>query len=279
MQTELCPLLTHNELSTQQFRYISETVKSVSGLNLDTSKKALATSRLSRRVRELGLFNFSDYITFLSGPDGADERSTMAVQLTTNTTAFFREKHHFDYLKSAFIKHREQTAFRRSFTIWCAATSSGEEAYSAMLALSECDTSDNVRILATDINPHMIDAAKRGTYTHSDTQIIPQSLREKHFVKNGNNLTVKAHIKKNIFFLSLNILHELPIHKTLDIIFCRNLFIYFDEYTKASTLRRIVEKLSVNGELYLGHSEYILEPSQYGLIPIGTTAYKKQVDL
>ncbi|GBR52708.1 chemotaxis protein CheR [Neokomagataea thailandica NBRC 106555] len=269
------------DISNENTLIIAGIVKKYSGLNIDLTKKPLIISRLSRRLRLLKCNNFDDYIKYISMVDNTHEKEQMAIALTTNTTAFFREAHHFDALRSL-CKRRvsHDVATDGAFRIWCAAASSGEEAYSAVFSVVDLFKNKhqkNLRVLATDINPYVLEKARNGTYLSEYKYNIPKNLFNEFCVENKyiNQFSIDEKIRSKIFFEKMNLIQKWPIEKKMDAIFCRNIFIYFDKETKENVLRRMLSHLHIGGEIYFGHSEHIRSPERYGLEACGVTAYRK----
>jgi len=273
------PMQSINSLSSRNFQTIAHIAKSISGLDIGESKRSLVVARLLRRLRALDMADFDAYCDRLNGPDGEEERAHMVSALTTNVTAFFREPHHFDYLAQHLATPPGIASRAAPMRIWCAAASSGEEAYSAALTLLNSYPSAatyGARVLATDINPHVIAAAHRGLYPISERSRIPQNLFQKYCKEDTDesHFSFEESVRSIIRFRELNLLGVWPMRQKFDAIFCRNVAIYFDAPTKIALWRRLVSQLTPGGELYLGHSERIDDPASYGLQAFGITAYR-----
>ncbi len=265
-------------LTEADFRRIAGLLREQSGIHLPESKAALVYSRLAKRLRVLGLGSFSDYCDMVAAPESAEERSAMLAALTTNVTRFFREPHHFDDLHERVSRTLAPAARAGArIRIWSSACSSGEEPYSIALivlaALPEAASLD-VRILATDIDPVVIARAKAGLYDRDAVSTVPQALRERGFVRpkgDENRLQVSDEVRALVTFRELNLIGDWPMRGRFDVIFCRNVVIYFEEATQNRVWSRFRDYLEPDGRLYIGHSERIDTP---GFESDGLTIYR-----
>ncbi|MCK8824817.1 CheR family methyltransferase [Fuchsiella alkaliacetigena] len=255
-------------LSEAEFERIRRLVYDSIGVNLTDSKKPLIISRLSKRLRKLNLSTFDEYIDFLE-KDSA-ELETMFNLITTNVTKFFREDHHFEYLKHSFLPKLEaeaqRSARKKSLRAWSAGCSTGEEPYSLAIVLKDyfAEQEDwQISILASDINTEVLREAQEGVYIQKKVEDIPYELLTKYFkLGTGPNqglFKVKKSLRSLISFKQINLTspEPYPIGEELDIIFCRNVFIYFNLQTQKRVLKRFYEHLAPGGLLMLGHSEKI----------------------
>lgn len=259
------------------FRDIAQLLYADSGIHLQEAKATLVYSRLAKRLRKLGLGSFSDYRALLHGPDGEGERPVLLSALTTNVTRFFREPHHFDALRRQ-VKQVLAPAARAGgrVRLWSAGCSLGHEPYSiAMSLLAELPeaTELDVRILATDIDPQVVDRARAATYSREDVEPVPADLAARWLTKDGDQVRVSDAARKLVSFGVLNLHATWPMKGTFDVIFCRNVAIYFDDETQARLWSRFAERLSPQGRLYIGHSERAETPS---LITDGLTVYRRR---
>ncbi len=264
----------------EDFAFITTTLYEDAGIHLPASKASLVYSRLAKRLRLLGLESFRDYCTLVGSPDGADERTQMIAALTTNVTRFFREPHHFDHVKAKLIAPRAD-AIRAGhrLRIWSAGCSSGQEPYSlalSILSLMPDVRSFDVRILATDINPHVLETARRAVYAAEEVASIPPDLRRAWTESAGNGaLKLDEAARGLITFRPLNLIGSWPMSGPFDAVFCRNVVIYFDERTQMRLLSRITSLIRPGGYLYLGHSERLVGPAEAMFSADGTTCYRK----
>lgn len=250
-------------LTQEDFSRISRILFEDSGIHLTAGKAALVYSRLGRRLRVLGLSSFRDYCGLLDGRDGADERRVMLSALTTNLTRFFREPHHFEHLKNLLVTRLKPAAMAgRRVRIWSAGCSTGEEPYSIAMAVLDVmpnAASHDVRILATDIDPNVIATAEEGRYAAEAAKQVPVAMR-KHMTIRGDGAEVSDDLRALIVFRELNLMADWPMRGKFDVIFCRNVAIYFEEATQNRLWSRFADKLAPDGILYAGHSERVGEP-------------------
>jgi len=277
MQTE-----AHREFEflDSDFTRIVRLVKDQSGIALGERKRDLVYGRLARRLRALGIKKFSDYCEILESPAGASECGLMTNAITTNLTGFFREPHHFDFLSDevfpALIKSRP--AAKRRLRIWSAACSSGEEPYS--IAMTVCKAFGDVsvwdiKILATDIDTDMIAIAKAGRYEGKRADAIPAQFRSKYAKEIDDQIfEMSPAVKSLIGFNQLNLLDPWPMQGAFDIIFCRNVVIYFDKPTQRILFDRYAEILAPGGLLFIGHSESLFQVSDR-FRHLGRTIYQR----
>ena len=236
------------------------------GIALAESKRNLVYSRLSRRLRTLGLSSFREYREHLAANDSELEGFINAI--STNLTKFFREAHHFDHLRknvAAPFLHAARGAGSRRLRIWSAGCSTGEEPYSiaAVLKREIRDVSrHDVRILATDIDTEVIGKGARGEYPANSLDEVPAAYREFFQPAGGNrkstNIVMGEELRSLITFRRLNLMEPWPFSGKFDAIFCRNVMIYFDGPTKATLLDRFTQQLHPGGWLYIGHSESLV---------------------
>jgi chemotaxis protein methyltransferase CheR len=228
-----------------------------SGIKLNESKMEMVYSRLARRLRAVGLKNFHDYLSLVeSKQDG--EWEVFINSMTTNLTSFFREPHHFPLLKA----HLQSLPSRRPLRIWCSAASTGEEPYTiAMTAIDAFNSyKPPVEIIATDIDTSVLNKAKTGVYPLERVEKIRQDDLKRYFLKgsgsNANHVKVRKELCDLISFRQLNLLDSnWPVSGTFDVIFCRNVMIYFDKDTQYKILKRFAPLLEPHGLLFAGHSE------------------------
>ena len=244
------------------FNAIRKLVYDRSGIYLSENKMPLVTARLQKRLRLLELQNYEEYLIYLNGKDGANEIVEFLNVISTNTTYFFREGAHFPYYVEI-INNLIQRGTRR-IRVWCAASSTGEEPYTlAMCYADKCayaaDT--DFRILATDISTKVLETAGAGIYKKDKLQEIPGDMRYKYFDKvNGGNedYLVDSSLRSLITFRRLNLIETpFPMQGPLDVVFCRNVMIYFDLPVKQRLIEEIHRLLTPGGYLFTGHSESI----------------------
>ncbi len=246
------------ELRPAQFAEISRTVASIAGIQLPPGKEGLVQSRLSRRLRQLGVPSFDAYLTRVRDDASGRERAEMIDLLTTNKTSFFRESAHFDLLRDTVIP-----AFAGAgspIRVWSAGCSSGEEPYTIAMVLRETlagnGTPEGARVLATDLSRRVLEHAIRGTYTDAQTADVPDALRRRYFTREADgDWTVGPSLRSQVRFAGLNLLGPWPMRGPFQMIFCRNVMIYFDKPTQEALVARFHALLAPGGYLFVGHSE------------------------
>ena len=255
------------------------------GIRLDDTKRELLYGRLSRRLRHHGLTSFDEYRKLLESKGCPGEFGEFTNAVTTNLTAFFREGHHFDYLRDHFLVPRVKDAgISRRLRIWCCASSTGEEPYSIAMTVAEAIpdwASRDIRVLATDIDTNVLATAQRGIYNEDRIRTVPPRLLEKYFTRlagsagpGGTRYQVKDSLMKMITFRPLNLIAPLPMSGPLDVIFCRNVIIYFDKPTQKDLFHRVASLQAEGGLLFLGHSENLLNINDSWSL-LGKTIYRK----
>jgi chemotaxis protein methyltransferase CheR len=246
------------------FRKIAGLVHGQAGIVLTEGKAHLVYSRLAKRLRAIGLRSFRDYCALVESEAGADERMAMIAAMTTNVTRFFRESHHFDHLAKILPALAEAARKGGRLRFWSAGCSSGEEPYSMALTVLGAmpDAADfDVRILATDIDPNMLARGRAAIYPRNAVAEVPQPLRDRWTVRDGEHVRLSDAACSLIRFNELNLLADWPIKGRFDVIFCRNVMIYFDEDTQNRIWSKFAAALNPGGMLYIGHSERIASES------------------
>ncbi|MFC0481913.1 protein-glutamate O-methyltransferase [Gellertiella hungarica] len=269
-------------LTRRDLSQIASMIYSDAGIFLNDSKASLVYSRLSKHIRQLGLSGFREYCELVSSPQGAAERKEMLSFLTTNFTRFFRENHHFEHLKNEVLPDlvaRAKAGGR--VRIWSAACSDGQEPYSiALTVLSVLPNAADYdfKILATDIDPKILALARAGAYDEAALETVAPAMRKQWFsevqVNGRHKWQVDDKLKRLITFNELNLLGNWPFKGPFDVIFCRNVVIYFDEPTQIRIWSRFAEHLPVGGHLYIGHSERVAGDSKDYFDNIGITTYR-----
>lgn len=274
--------LRHREFQFDQedFDALRELVKAHTGIHLTEQKRELVYGRLSRRLRALGLASFRDYRARLSA-DG-EELVEFSNAITTNLTAFFREPHHFDFLREHLLARRAAEGEpSRRMRFWCAGCSSGEEPYSLAITIHETlkHPSDwDIRILATDLDTGVLEKGARGIYTEDRLRGISPARRDTFFdescTPSGRSYEVGPMLRSMITFRQLNLMHPLPMRGPFDAVFCRNVVIYFDKDTQRELFARMARLQQPGALLFLGHSESLFRVSDaYALV--GKTVYRR----
>ena len=270
------------QLSSQNFKFICDYVYDAAGIVLGEAKREMLYRRLTRVIRERKLASFDEYCELLRAQP-EQERTYFINAITTNLTSFYREQHHFDYLANhEFPKLLNKNRDSKRIRLWSSASSTGEEPYSLGITthqsfapvLNQWD----VKILATDIDSNVLATAKEGVYTANRVEGISQEIQQKYFKKgtgaNQTKVRVCDDVRSLITFKQLNLLHDWPVKGPFDVIFCRNVIIYFDKPTQQDLFARYYELLAPGGLLMLGHSENLGEYQRY-FENVGRTIFRK----
>ncbi len=263
-------------MTDQDFTVLAATAYDISGIVLGEHKKELVYSRIARRVRNLNLANFSQYCQYLDENKGK-ETNEFVNAITTNLTSFFRESHHFEYLAKTVIPQWKKEKKGEPIRIWSSACSSGPEPYSIAITLNKnlAVKNFNIRILATDLDGDVLAKARLGEYSTDDIEQLPKDYRSSFLRNKGSDVgMVKDHLKSMIQFNRLNLLGPWPMKNQFDVIFCRNVVIYFNKETQKELFDRLADQLVDGGYLFIGHSETLHGVTQR-FESIGRTIYKK----
>lgn len=248
-------------LSTKTFGAITKLFQNVSGIKLNESKHALVAGRLQRMAAEAGESNLEAYVDkLLRGGAPAQEMTKLIDRLTTNETYFFREPQHFNDLADRLAK----VPTGQEFLVWSAASSSGEEAYSVAMLMSDVlglnSQKQPWKIIGTDLSTAMVDSARRGLYPMERARLVPPDYLKKHCLKGQGDQTgqvlISRELRARVHFEPANLTQPLPASLPLfDVIFLRNVLIYFENDAKAEIVRRVLGQLKPDGVLYTGHAE------------------------
>jgi chemotaxis protein methyltransferase CheR len=264
--------------SDADFQTIADLAMRDFGLHLTLAKRDLVYSRLLKRLRGLGLESFTDYCTLLTSPQGEAERTAMLSALTTNVTHFFREDHHFKLLREVALPPLIKLAREGGrVRIWSAGCSAGQEPYSlAFTVLGLCPEAArlNLRILATDVDAEILAKAEAGIYPDEERRAVPEAMRRFLEPAQGG-FAIGPAARELITFGKLNLIENWPISGPFQVIFCRNVAIYFDKATQARLWARFGELMSPEGQLCIGHSERVAGPAEHMFRTVGVTAYQR----
>jgi chemotaxis protein methyltransferase CheR len=268
-------------LGDAEFEFIRHVVGENAGIVLGPNKRQLVQGRLARRLRELRLSSYQEYCEHVRS-SGPEELVGLINALTTNVTAFFRENHHFEALAEYMLPEAmRRNAASRRIRIWSAGCSTGEEAYClAMIAADVVPPAGwDCKVLATDIDSNVIAFGQEGVYPLDRVASLPTERLRSCFQK-GTGLQVgkaivKAQLRAAVTFRVLNLQHPWPMHGPFDVIFCRNVMIYFDQATREKLVNRFVGMLAPGGYLCIGHAES-LHNLEAGVKAVGKTIYRKQ---
>ena len=269
------------KFTPKDFNTLRKIANEHTGIVVPDDKFDMYYARISKRIRHLGLRDFKEYCEYLqNNPD--TEFKPFINSITTNLTSFFRENHHFEFLKNEAVpKLLSHNAGTKSIRVWSAGCSTGEEPYSIAISLLEAMENQqdwSIKILATDVDSDVLSTAKQGIYSQDRVNGLPASVKRRWFMKGrgerSGTVRVSPELQQIISFKQLNLMQDWPIKKQFDIIFCRNVVIYFDRNTKIRLLDRFADYLFNDGFLIMGHSESLQTLSKRFDV-MGKTVYRK----
>ena len=270
------------EFTDRDFAFLRDVVMEHSGISLGEQKRQLVYGRLTRRLRQLRLDSFRQYCAYVEQHLDA-ELGELINAITTNLTSFFRENHHFEHLAdSALPETQARNAATHRLRLWSAGCSTGEEPYSIAMTVAETLGSSasgwDARILATDIDSQVVAKAQAGVYPQDRIEGISPPRQRRWFSRgtgpNSGKVRISRDLQELIAFRQLNLLKDWPMRGPFDIIFCRNVVIYFDKETQRTLFNRYADMLVPNGYLYVGHSESLHRISDRFKL-IGKTIYQR----
>ena len=247
-------------LTDKEFAQFQSLIYQQVGISLDAPKITLLVSRLGKRLRELELTSYQAYYDCISGEGGEEELTQLLDLISTNKTDFFREPIHFDFLREQVIPEVQDT---RKLRVWSSASSSGEEPYTIAMTLCDAIPARNqwdIKILASDISTRVLSKAASGIYEEERVGQLPQDLVRRHFLRGkgaqAGKLKIRPNLDQMITFRRINLMDpSFPIRTPLDVIFCRNVMIYFDRLTQTTLIEKVYRYLRPGGYLFIGHSE------------------------
>lgn len=269
------------EISKWEFDRLGSFIMSQYGIKMPASKRIFLQCRLQKRLKDLNIDNFGDYSEFLFSPQGLEVEMPMMIDaISTNTTDFFRESHHFDFLLTQGLdQYCNRTG--TGISAWSAGCATGEEPYTLAMIMKEYSGKKHIEfdIMATDISQSVLLHAAMGIYSEDKIQSIPEAYRKKYLMKGlgsyANKVRISSEIREKISFRSFNLKgNDFKSLHQFDIIFCRNVLIYFERNVQEEVLRNLCDKLLPKGYLFLGHSESIAG-MDLPLIPIRPTVFQK----
>lgn len=272
-------------LSDRDFQWLRRAASEYSGIMLPDTKRNMIHGRLSKRLRALGLRRFSDYRALLERSGGGEFREFIN-SLTTNLTSFFREAHHFEHLARvalpARMEARQRAGKGKKLRIWSAGCSTGEEPYSILMAIRDqvpAAAGWDVRVLGTDLDTEVLARAARGEYPAESVAELDAGLLRRHFFRGAGSFAgrvkVKEELARGVEFRPLNLVKPWmnPFGEPIDVIFCRNVVIYFDKPTQRDLFARFARELAPGGYFYQGHSETLFQLSDR-FEAVGRTAFR-----
>lgn len=249
-------------ITQKEFSQLSSYIKSNYGIYLKDTKKVLVEGRLQSVLEDMGFQNFSDYYDYVLSDKSGHAVVMLLDKITTNHTYFMREFDHFYFFRDEVLPYLAKTVKEKDLRIWCAACSSGEEAYTLAMILDEYFNSDKMfwdtKILATDISNAILETAKNGIYSPQKIEPLPKMWKLKYFKVKDSDYIVTDSIKNQVIYRKFNLMDKMfPFKKKFHTIFCRNVMIYFDNATKTELIERLYNSLEYGGYLFIGHSESI----------------------
>lgn len=257
------------------FNRVQRMIYRRAGISLHDGKHAMVYSRLSRRLRETGHQSFNDYLNWLESTDGPEWQEFINA-LTTNLTSFFREHHHFQILRDHLLSQKN----KNQWNLWCCAASTGEEPYSILITMLETLGSDaSFKLIASDIDSKVLGTAAEGIYRLDGLKNISDSQLHKFFLRgkgqNSGMIRIKPEVQRYVEFMIVNLItNAWPFNNIFDIVFCRNVMIYFDNSTQRQVLERIHRVMMPGGLLFVGHAENFSESRDLFVLR-GKTVYER----
>ncbi len=274
------------KLSKKDFQRIGGFIQSNFGIKMPDSKRMMIESRLRKRLKSLGIDSYSEYCDYLFSQQGqVEELQSFIDVVTTNKTDFFREPDHFTYLSHKALPQLADfysSSGNKTFNVWSSACSKGDEPYTLAMVINEFvsrRSGYDFKILATDISTQVLNFARKGVYPHTNIDPVPMGLRKKYLLKSKNQneelVRIIPALREKIIFKQLNLIEgDFQKHKVMDIIFCRNVIIYFDHGTSFQLVQRLCNKLRKGGYLFMGHSE-LLDCNALPLKQVAPTIYQR----
>ena len=272
-------------LSDKTFKRFSSFIYDEVGIMLPSAKKIMLEARLNKRLKACGFRTFDDYADFVFSAEGREKELVSLIDVvTTNKTDFFREPQHFEFLAKVAIPSlidSHEAGIKRPFKIWSAGCSSGEEPYTMSMVLAEFAAAQpgfHSSILATDISTQVLSKARNAIYTEDSVDTIPLSLKKKYLLRSKDRdkqmVRIAPQLRSMVTFQRLNFMEEFGMRELMDVIFCRNVIIYFDKPTQERLLNRFHRQLVAGGYLFLGHSE-TTSGLNVPLKQVASTVYRK----
>lgn len=263
--------------SNRDFSRVQALIYKHAGISLHDGKHAMVYSRLSRRLRETGYESFSAYLDWLESISDGPEWQEFVNALTTNLTSFFREQHHFEIL----AQHLRSKPVGAAWNVWCSAASTGEEPYSILMTAAESlGNRGSFHLLASDIDSRVLDTASRGVYKEESLKGVSTERLHRFFLRgksgNAGMVRVKPELRRMVEFLNVNLIGgQWPFSEPFDVVFCRNVMIYFDAPTQRKVLERIHRVMKPGGLLFVGHAENFSDSRDLFALK-GKTVYERQ---
>lgn len=252
------------EITNNEFNKLADYIRNNYGISFKDEKKLLVMSRLQSVLNENSFNSFTEYFDFVMSDPTGEAIVTLMNKLTTNHTFFMRETAHFDYFKNTVLPYLSSVeAKSKDLRIWCAGCSTGEEPYTLAMIIADFFGMQKslweTKILATDISTRALDAAVQGVYPEEDVASLPDSWKRNYLKKiESDSFIIADRIKEEVIYRRFNLMNtQFPFRQKFDVIFCRNVMIYFDHQTKIDLVNRFYEFTKPGGFLFIGHSESI----------------------
>ncbi|NJD06332.1 MAG: protein-glutamate O-methyltransferase CheR [Methylococcaceae bacterium] len=243
-------------LSKQEFAQIRDLIFRIAGISMGQAKMHLVSGRLAKRLRHYGISSFGEYFRFITASGNEAELQTAVDLLTTNETHFFREPKHFSFLRDQVLLNRRRG---RAIRIWSAASSTGEEPYSIAMLLADCLGDEPWEVVASDISTRVLEQASSGVYSMARARELPRDYLNRFCLKgvgsNEGRFLIAKNLRSKVTFLQVNLNEAFPALGEFDVIFLRNVMIYFEQQTKQRIVHRMLPLLTGNSYLFIGHSE------------------------
>ena len=273
------------KMSDQLFENFSAFIYDKLGIHLSHAKKLMLQSRLAKRLRQLNMNSFEEYFKYVSSEKGLkNEMAEMVNVVTTNKTDFFREPKHFEYLSTIVLPEFYQRSRYRRFNIWSAGCSIGAEPYTLAMVLNEFSENNpgfSFTIFSSDISTKVLNTAITAIYDHQMAEPIPMQLRKKYLLKSKDKnsprfVRITPELRRLVHFKQLNLMaDEYDMYDEMDVIFCRNVIIYFDRQTQERVINHLCHHLKPGGYLFMGHSE-TLNMLSVPIKNVSSTVYRKK---
>ncbi len=273
-------------LSKNEFKKLGAFIHSRFGIKMPDSKIGMIESRLRKRLNSLGLKSYPGYCDYLFSPEGMEKELSQFINvITTNKTDFFRESRHFTYLVEKAVPTLltyHGPGLGKKLMVWCCASSRGHEPYTLAMVLNDFSrtcSGFNYSVLATDISSRVLDIAIKGVYDAGEIESVPMEFRKKYLLKNKDKtkllVRIVPELRRKVRFQHLNLMDtDFRIRRKMDIIFCRNVIIYFDRETTEKLLIKLCNQLTPGGFIFMGHSE-LIDCSMLPLISLAPAIYQK----
>jgi chemotaxis protein methyltransferase CheR len=281
LQSAIVDPISH--LSNRHFRLLSELIEGQIGIRLPEAKRFMLEGRLQKRIRALEYFDINEYVEHLLDEDNFEVELIHLIDcVTTNKTDFFREPSHFAFLRDLAVPELLRKARGRHLKIWSSASSSGMEAYTIAMVLDDMQRAGHsfqYRILGTDISSGVLRLAEQAIYTREMIAPVPREMAQRYFMsskdRSRDEVRVVPELRRNTAFMRMNLMDQVyPVDRDVDVIFCRNVLIYFDKPTQFKVVERLCSHLRPGGYLIVGHSESMVQNTALKLKQIQPTIFK-----